>query len=342
MKKKNLINFNDEIDLIVLFKILWESKIKIILITIISFLLGVGYNSQIPSSYINTLTIESRNNLDLIKYVYLKKMVEQESKDQYKKNPVPDMSDNIEKSKVIMLDKFIDELKDYEEFLFSIEKTKKIQDHFSKLNINGKSKELELFKFSKLLEIDKEEKNKKDYTINFKWHDPHEAKMILQDTLSLTLKNLKHRIITEMVQTLEFNKQKKIISDRENLVFLKEQSSIAKELDIYDNQSSVFSINIATPNIPYYLRGYNSIIKEIEIIENRKYQKFNFLKQEIDDLKNYEFSLVNYNIFLMDTESLKNTRLILIISILLGLIAGISYVIISNVIKSHTASKKNK
>jgi LPS O-antigen subunit length determinant protein (WzzB/FepE family) len=342
MKKKNLINFNDEIDLIVLFKILWESKIKIILITIISFLLGVGYNSQIPSSYINTLTIESRNNLDLIKYVYLKKMVEQENKDQYIKNLVPDMSDNIEKSKVIILDKFIDELKDYEEFLLSIEKTKKIQDHFSKLNISSKSKELELFKFSKLLEIDQEEKNKKDYTINFKWHDPHEAKMILQDTLSLTLKNLKYRIITEMVQTLEFNKQKKLISDRENLVFLKEQSSIAKELDIYDNQSSVFPINIATPNIPYYLRGYNSIIKEIEIIENRKYQKFNFLKQEIDDLKNYDFSLVNYNIFLMDTESLKNTRLILIISILLGLIAGISYVIISNVIKSHTASKKNK
>ena len=342
MKKKNLINFNDEIDLIVLFKILWESKIKIILITIISFLLGVGYNSQIPSSYINTLTIESRNNLDLIKYVYLKKMVEQESKDQYKKNLVPDMSDNIEKSKVIILDKFIDELKDYEEFLLSIEKTKKIQDHYSKLNISGKSKELELFKFSKLLEIDQGEKNKKDYTINFKWHDPHEAKMILQDTLSLTLKNLKYRIITEMVQTLEFSKQIKLISDRENLVFLKEQSSIAKELDIYDNQSSIFSINYAAPNIPYYLRGYNSIIKEIEIIENRKYQNFNFLKQEIDDLKNYDFSLVNYNIFLMDTESLKNTRLILIISILLGLIAGISYVIISNVIKSHTASKKNK
>ena len=43
----------------------------------------------------------------------------------------------------------------------------------------------------------------------------------------------------------------------------------------------------------------------------------------------------------MKSNLLKNTKLILTISILLGLIVGIFYVLISNAIQSQTVSKKN-
>ena len=55
--KKNSPLYEDEIDLIALFKIIWDGKIKILLITIISFLVGIAYNSQIPRNYLNSLTI---------------------------------------------------------------------------------------------------------------------------------------------------------------------------------------------------------------------------------------------------------------------------------------------
>ena len=48
LNEKKFPLYDDEIDLIALFKIIWEGKIKILLITIISFLVGFGYNSQIP------------------------------------------------------------------------------------------------------------------------------------------------------------------------------------------------------------------------------------------------------------------------------------------------------
>ena len=55
--KKNYPLYNDEIDLIALFKNIWDGKIKILLITLISFLIGFGYQSQIPPNYLNSLTI---------------------------------------------------------------------------------------------------------------------------------------------------------------------------------------------------------------------------------------------------------------------------------------------
>ena len=55
-----------------------------------------------------------------------------------------------------------------------------------------------------------------------------------------------------------------------------------------------------------------------------------------------EFNYVDYNIYLMETKSLKDTKLTLMISILLGLIIGVFFVLISNVFQSQTASKKTR
>ena len=317
--KKNSPLYDDEIDLIALFKIIWDGKIKILLITLISFFAGLGYNSQIPINYLNSLTINPSNDIELIKIANIQKLVQSNQSNQSS------------------LVRFMNELEDYDEFLLIVQNTKKIQ-------------EIELFKYAKLLEIVKPKKNEENYTIDFKWHDPDEAKKILQETLNLTSKNLKRSIALELSQLLEFEKKLLINEDVERLDYLKEQSAIAKELNIIDNQindanlsQSSVSLNINTADtadIAYYLRGYKAIDKEIELIQNRDHQSLKLVEQEINDFKDKEIEFVKYNVYLMDHNSLKNTKLILMISILLGLIVGMFYVLISNAFKPKKISKK--
>ena len=172
---------------------------------------------------------------------------------------------------------------------------------------------------------------------------------ILKDTLNLTSNNLKIAINNEFEEILKFEKQLILNSDQIRLDYLKEQAAIAKELNILDNQidnlnlsQSNVSLNINTADIAYYLRGYKAIDKEIELIETRTYTNLKFIEQEINNIKNMEFNYVDYNIYLMETKSLKDTKLTLMISILLGLIIGVFFVLISNVFQSQTASKKTR
>jgi len=334
MKKDSLLN-DYEIDLITLFKIIWNGKKKILLITIISFLVGLGYNSQIPRNYLNSLTINPSDNTEFVKFDNIQKLI--------RSNQI-DLLIQINQSN---LTKFVNELEDYEEFLLSIKNTKKIQENISKLNIEDQEKEM--FRYTKLLEIVKPKKEEEKYTINFTWHDPNEAKKILQDALNLTSKNLKRSIDLELSQRLEYKKKLLFNDELIRLDYLNEQSAIAKELNIIDNQidnvnlsQSSVSLNINTADIAYYLRGYKAIDKEIELIQNREHQNLKFIEQEINDLKNTEIKFAEYNIYLMNIKSLKNTKLILSISILLGLIVGIFYVLITNALQSQTVSKKTK
>ena len=160
-------------------------------------------------------------------------------------------------------------------------------------------------------------------------------------------KNLKKSIELELFQSLEFKRKLLLYKDRERLNYLKEQSAIAKELNIIHNQidnvnlsQSSVSLNINTADIAYYLRGYKAIDKEIELIKNRK--SLEFIDQEINQFKDTEIEFVDYNLYLIDTKSLKNTKLILMISILLGLITGVFYVLILNAFQSQTVSKKTR
>tara|TARA_A100001234_G_C12397026_1_gene288750 strand:- start:23 stop:466 length:444 start_codon:yes stop_codon:yes gene_type:complete len=143
------------------------------------------------------------------------------------------------------------------------------------------------------------------------------------------------------VNTLEFQKKLILKNDRERLYYLKEQTSIAKELNIADNQidnlslsQSSTSSSINNADIAYYLRGHKAIDKEIEIIQNRVYQNLEFIGQEINAIKDLEINYVDYNVYLMKNTSLNNAKLILMISILLGLIIGVIFVLISNAFQS--------
>ena len=325
--KKNSPLYDDEIDLIALFKIIWNGKIKILLITLIPFLIGFGYNYQLPKDYLNSLTVKLSKSNDFLSLNNTRKLL------------------GLETSSKKYLNRFIHEIEDYEEFLLNIKNTKKIQEHFSKISIEDQEKEL--FKYAKSLEIVAPKKNEQNYIINFTWYNSEEAQNILQDTLNLTSKNLKERIDLELDQLLEFEKRLLLNTDRIRLDYLREQSAIAKELNIIDNQidnvnltQSSVSLNINTADIAYYLRGYKAIDKEIELIQNRDYQNLKFIEQEVNSLNDLEINFADYSIYLMNTKSLKDTKFILMISILLGLIIGVFFVLISSAFQSQTASKK--
>jgi LPS O-antigen subunit length determinant protein (WzzB/FepE family) len=342
--KKNTPLYNDEINLIPLFKIIWNGKIKILLFIIISLLVGFVYNSQIPENYLNTLTVRESDEFELSKLENIQKLLIMNNNEFILGRYRHSIEQN--QLRVKFLEEFINELKDYEEFLFILKKTKKIQEDISKIGIEDQEKKL--FKYAKLLEIVKP-KNEAVYILNFKWQDPDEANKILQETLNLTSNNLRNKIESENEGALEFIKKFKINQDLERLSYLKEQSNIAKELNIIDNQidnvnlsQSSVSLRINTADIAYYLRGYKAIDKEIELIQNRDYQSMKFIQDEMNKLDTNNIKLVNYNVYLMQIKSLKDSKLVLLIWSLLGLIVGVFFVFISNAFQSQTASKKNK
>ena len=340
--KKNNLSHTDELDLTVLLMVLWNGKIKILLITIISFLAGIGYSYQMPNNYLNILTINPIDNSELKQINYVNKLLKS---DDYNQLNNLNQLDKLDESKRI-LDKFINELRDFEEFVITLKNNKKIQDEISKLKID--EQEVKLFKYAKLLKIISPKKDEKYYILSFTWYDPDDAKKRLQDTLKLTSNNLKKKIINGLLQNLEFKKKLKLRNDSKRLNFLNEQSIIAKELNIVDNQIDNLGVNsqsnvtlsINTADIAYYLRGYRAIDKEIELIKKREYKNLELIEKEIYSLKDKDINFVDYNVYLMETEGLKNMKLILLISIVIGLLVGVFYVIISNTIQSTTISKK--
>jgi len=333
--KKNFPVYDYEIDLIALLKILWDNKIKIILITIISFLIGLGYSYKLPNNYLHSLNVSKSDSSKFIKLNYLIKLIKSNQPNQ------PNQPNQLVFSNKIIIDRFINELKDYEEFLFNLKDTKKFKEILKNLSIEDQEKVL--FKHVKLLEIVKAKKKEDIYILNLNWQDSDESKKIIQDTLNLVMNNVIKSIFEQLEQTLEFEKKMISQNDRKKLDYLSEQSSIAKELDISDNQvdnanlyQSNLSLNINSNDITdtaYYLRGYRAIDREIELIQNRDYQNLKFIEQEINEFKNSDIKFVDYNAYLIETKSLKNTKLILIISIILGLIIGVFYVLISNAFK---------
>ena len=117
---------------------------------------------------------------------------------------------------------------------------------------------------------------------------------------------------------------------------MSEQSLIAKELDISDK-----GLNLDNPYYSEtYLRGYKAIDKEIEIIKNRNYPYLDFIEREINSLINEKIDWIDYNVNLINIKTLKNTKFNLLTSILLGLIFGVLYVLISNVLNNNRYLKK--
>ena len=216
---------------------------------------------------------------------------------------------------------------DYEELMMVIKNVEKKKINTSEsLMTNQKQKLLEYVQSFEVSKI----KKKPDYLLEFKWDNNKESLEIIDETIKLTLINFETSYFNELEDLLEVKKMVLLNSDTNKIEFLKEQSLIAKKLGISENQIE----NINQSQEGYYLRGFDAIDKEISLIGSRKYKDFDDAKKDINFLKEQNFNWINYNSFLIETNSIKNEKKILIISLLIGLIVGIFYTLISNLIKT--------
>ncbi|MDC0951266.1 hypothetical protein OAR81_00820 [Candidatus Pelagibacter sp.] len=353
MKKKPF-DSNNEIDLIELIEIFWNEKIKIVLITIILVVITYGYNQLPPKSkpqeqlYKNLLTINPANTSEFIKFAPLYHQLNFSSVQQ---------TDNLKIINQQILQEFLIELLDFEELVYVLGNNKSVLEEVS--NLTDEEKTIKLFNYAKLLTVATPDEqlsgNPKKYLISFVWKDPNETKEILDQTIKLVIINLKKNIFNGLEDMLEIKEANMKNEDLIRIQFLREQSLIAKELGLEDNQVDNFSssssqynlsLNINNNNIAYYLRGYKAIDKEINIIKDRNYTGLLSLKNKLKDLKKSDVEWIKYNVNLLDSKLLpknisKNLETIpLYLSILFGLIIGLFYAYIYKVIQSRKITKK--
>jgi LPS O-antigen subunit length determinant protein (WzzB/FepE family) len=305
---------NDEVELIEILKDIWSGRLKIILITIITILVGVGYIYIKPTLFKNSLIIRS---IDKEKFTKLNSAYEIF-------NVIK--TESGETKELTILKKFIDHLMDYNELSITLKNNEIIKKDITKLFITSKL-------------------NDNEYILDFIWHDTEEAKNILNQTLNLTSNNFNKLLFQELIDLWEIEKTKILNKDLKKVNFLLEQSLIAKELNLQNNNLNN-NINVfldKDKDTDYevivkdvYLRGYKAIDKEINLIKNRKYENFINIEKNIENINDINLSLVNYNILKIDTKSTKNSKLILLISLIMGLLVGVCYALI------HAAFQKSK
>jgi len=315
MKKYQIIK-NNEINLINLFRVFWYGKIKIILITIIFFLVGHVYVSRLPNSYLISLDITPSPRFEFTKVSYLL--------DSYKRYSV----NNLEINELIF-NRFKDELIDYHEFVKILAMSDVFKGKYE--DLNKTNKEALLFKEASLLSLKNFEMDKPGFSLNLIWDDPIKGLRILDETVILVIKSLRENLLRELEENLEIKKKNEIKVDMERLRFLEEQATIAKELGINNNsliEKTSLYIDRAAANI-YYLRGAKAIDKEIEIIKNRDYQSYKFLEEEINSFKTQNINWVNYNINRAQIKLTKDTS-IRVKLLFLGFFFGVFYVLTLN------------
>ena len=349
MTKKS-ITLKDEVNLFRLFKSIWDGKIKIILITIISVLVGTGYNNSLPEQikkFKYSLNINASTNSEFIKFIPIYNFLNTAEsdltgisltglKESEAINHVAKGAPKLLNEKI--LDKFIQELMDFEELIFTLKTNEQISKKISELS--NKDQESILFEYAKLFSINLPTRQVSSHVLNFLWiEDKEVGSEIIEKTLNLTLKNLIDEFYKELDDLLKIKINAVINQDKRKVAYLLEQSAIAKELNIADNQVDI--VNLSQSD--YYLRGYKAIDMEIKLIEGRKYNFFKYLTEELDKIKQEQTKWVDYNIYLLESNQIldkKNEPINLKIIIAAGLLVGMLFVVILDSLKFYINQQK--
>ena len=370
--KKNSPLYDDEIDLGKIILDLWEGKWKIITSTIIAFIISLGFVFFKPQPSYRAITeIKPISSIDARKYNSLN------SFDFFKITPQTLLNLYIEQVESKSL--FIDVIKDLEIYKKSDYDTEEDYDNAILTLVS----EIEVL-FPNDNDNRKNEDNRKYHQILFSHTDQELWKNILTEFHKINQEFLREEFIDSFNQKilLERSKNKFDLEDIEKninaqkivynlkiqnrLAFLEEQAQLARTLGIKKNtfetqnfDSKNFTITNIDTNSPFYLRGYESIEKEIALIKSRKEEK-NYINELVEleqkkyllnEDKNLErieklflntpvtqkenFVAANLNIAeaKFKYDNIQNYT-ILIVAIFLGLFVGSFYVLISNALKN--------
>jgi LPS O-antigen subunit length determinant protein (WzzB/FepE family) len=327
---------NDEINLVHVLENIWGGKIKIALIIFIFFVIMSIYNNfkpKNPDSFKNSLIINPAKEEEFLNFIPVYNFLDE---------------DKIKSTKV--LNKFIEEFLDYEELITVLKNNESIKKNISQLSQYDQKRKL--YEYAKLFTIEKSKiEGSKDIFLKFTWSENNkEIRDILEQTLKLTLLNVKRSIFLEIDNFYEIRKSLILNKDLDRLEFLSEQSLIAKKLGLEENNADSYNtFNVpnvsfrfnSTSNNPYYMRGFKAIDMEISLIKNRQHHLLYDTQNKIKLLREKNIDWVDYNVFLLDVKQQKtNTNLPLSLIIMIGLVIGIFYVLISSAFQSYKSVSK--
>ena len=366
---------NDEIDLIELFQTVWDGRWKIVRIAFLSLLGVVGFQFTQPApSFVATTEIKPINSVEAERYTAINalgffKVPPSLLFDLYKEQLEERVlfEDAIRKFGLLDASRYEDETA-YNDAVIELAASIEI---LPPSNLDGKDKTADIRRYWELVF---------EFNDDDKWK---EALRFVNDSASETVRN----ILTKRFETsLLVAKQKKsfetedliilidnLLSDydrkiSDRLEFLKEQAAIARKLGVAKNtiEAQTFSsqngmvANFKT-DTPFYLRGYEAIEKEIELVETRKNKEafakglleLEQKKRALEQDKTLErteslfaltpiaspndFLAVSISVGATDFENKSMRLLMLALALVFGGMIGVMYVLISKAV--HDRSK---
>ncbi|WP_145596173.1 Wzz/FepE/Etk N-terminal domain-containing protein [Candidatus Pelagibacter sp. FZCC0015] len=307
MSEINQTKTHYEVDLVDLLKALWLGKWKIIIITAISVLVVLVYSNSIPKKYKLTTVAYHGDRSSFIKYsvindiLKLNDLTATEGRDipnKYVLNP----SRIFHKARV--------EFNNYQAVTSVLENEISIMKSFDGTD---EQKQDLLIKLARSFNFLTPTKQGEKYSVSFTWENIEEGKKIFDKAMAKVMENVKKSVIKDisnLANIIEKNNQRKIDSlnlkfellekaqkekDMARIEYLKEQSTIAKEINLEQNmeglslgqskqslfleptqgsnstknKSLIDLIEVPFLEVPYFLLGYRAIDKEIELILNR-------------------------------------------------------------------------
>jgi len=378
-------HFNDEIDLLELFHTLWDGKWTIIVTTFLAAVIGIVFSIVKPNSFEVSTPIHGRSQSVFLQYTPLNNLLKEEGILFNKKtNPNGFAIDSDS-----LFQHFIIEFIDYEEIIDAVKASDYVKENIKDLDEIDKKKAL--IKFAKSFELKAPSKNEEIWVLSFEWHDDLEGVHIFNNAIQKILINIRDVLkenvdelaagidtrnsyeLDSLRNELDLITQKKIDRDKKRIQFLTEQSDIAKELGIETNRleanalsqssQSGISLSVNSSDVPFYLRGYKAIDKEISLIQNRSHEeallmtsgyiegkeKIVSLEKDLSSSQLREASKligsdnindwVEFDLAIADVESQKKPLLYVALSIIIGGMIGVFYVLISSAVRNRKHQK---
>ena len=351
-------DYSDEIDILKIFSILLRYKWLIILITLLSVLVGITLFNNKENSFTVSTSIYPGSKSIFINYMSINDVLEENGLRENFENP---NGYSIDRER--MLNNFINEFNDYEEMIIVLNKNDFVKQSLNNLDENEKNQILIDYAKSFSLTLPSEDDKINDTlyaNIVFNWHNVDEGSDLINKAIIMTLENVQKNLfydLNSIALSIDYKNERKLeslrnevnilkqqqeLANAKRLQYLKEQSAIAKELGIAENQLEANSFKHSA----FYLRGYKAIDKEISIIIKRSEEEnlltasgYDEINKEIISIQNdlsssqlrNALNLINnnkseqfikYNLSLADIKSQKNFNLYFAVSVFLGLILG--------------------
>lgn len=328
---KKLTNSDGDIDLIALLTILFEEKWKIAVIILISILISLPFyfkekNRVISKSYDVKTNLSQGKTRSVFNYDQLSLKLEMSNKldlnfDQsarYKNMPILLQVESL-------LEAIAQEFNNDRRYLVDL-----INEKIS----GGQNIDKTAYNLAKNFLIQSPTSDDKNFYLKFKWHDLQEGIEIFNQTLLNTKINLKEKIFETTNLINEANKKRLLFRLKELELKLDSIKSLQEgEVNLFNNYKELTSINYVKVKLEIDEIKNNQSFRELD--DNLKYI-------ENDDPRNWS----NYSWKIADvdspSENKKKHNRIIIFSIILGLLIGLIYVLMENVIRNYKMTKNHQ